>query len=40
MLSGEASNTNVIVFGLTRSELEQKIYHSTLTITQLMRLVM
>jgi hypothetical protein len=40
MLSGEATHTNAIVFGLTRSGLELKIYHSTLTITLPMRLAM
>jgi hypothetical protein len=28
MLSGEATNTNFIVFGLTRPELEPTIYHT------------
>ena len=28
MLSGEATNTNFIVFGLTRSVLEPTIYHT------------
>jgi hypothetical protein len=28
MLSGEATNTNVIVFGLTRLGIEPKIYHT------------
>jgi hypothetical protein len=28
MLSGEATNTNFIVFGLTRPELKPMIYHT------------
>ena len=28
MLSGEATNTNFIIFGLTRSELEPRIYRT------------
>jgi len=28
MLSGEATNTNFIVFGLTRPGLEPTIYHT------------
>jgi hypothetical protein len=28
VLSGESTNTNVIVFGLTRPGLEPKIYHT------------
>ena len=28
MLSGEVTNTNVILFGLTRSRLEWTIYHT------------
>jgi hypothetical protein len=42
VLSGEAINTNFIVFGLTRSGLAPMIYHSpeasTLTITPLMQM--
>ena len=42
MLSGEATNTKLIVFGLTRSGLEPTIYgaleRSTPTITPQMRL--
>jgi hypothetical protein len=28
MLSGEATNTNLLVFGLTGAELEPTIYHT------------
>ena len=40
MLGGEATNTNFIIFGLTRSGLKPTIYcteANTLTITQPMR---
>jgi hypothetical protein len=34
MLSGEATNTNLIVFGLTRSGLEVNMHHYTINVVK------